>query len=155
MPAPGLTFSFDVTQILYSQIKSINNPMMPNLTQSTGMLGMEDGAGFGWEDMTVYKFGLMYEGVPGWSFRGGYSYGKQPIPDSEVMFNILAPGVIEQHVTLGLSKVVCNNEFSIGFMYALNKEVSGPNPMEAPGQQTIALSMNQWQIDFGYAFSGF
>ena len=155
MPSPGLTFSFDVTQILYSQIKSINNPMMPNLTQSTGMLGMEDGAGFGWEDMTVYKFGLMYEGVPGWSFRGGYSYGKQPIPDSEVMFNILAPGVIEQHITFGLSKVVCNNEFSIGFMYALNKEVSGPNPLEAPGQQTIDLSMNQWQIDFGYAFSGF
>ncbi|MBL7127974.1 MAG: outer membrane protein transport protein [Ignavibacteria bacterium] len=152
-PTQGLTFSFDVTQILYSQIKSINNPMLPNLQNS--QLGNDEGAGFGWKDMTVYKFGLMYEGVPGWSFRGGYSYGKQPIPDSEVMFNILAPGVIEQHITFGLSKVVCNNEFSIGFMYALNKEVSGANPMEAPGQQTIELSMNQWQIDFGYAFSGF
>jgi long-chain fatty acid transport protein len=154
-PTEGLTFSFDVTQILYSQVKSISNPMMPNLTQSTGMLGMDDGAGFGWEDMTVYKFGLMYTGVQEWTFMGGFSYGKQPIPDSEVMFNILAPGVIEQHITLGLSKVVNNNEFSIGFMYALNKEVSGANPMEAPGQQTIDLSMNQWQIDFGYAFSGF
>ena len=152
-PTQGLTFSFDVTQILYSQIKSINNPMLPNL--QTSQLGNDEGAGFGWKDMTVYKFGLMYEGVPGWTFRGGYSYGKQPIPDSEVIFNILAPGVIEQHITFGLSKVVCNNEFSIGFMYALNKEVSGANPLEAPGQQTIELSMNQWQIDFGYAFSGF
>lgn len=152
-PTQGLTFSFDVTQILYSQIKSINNPLLPNL--QTGQLGNDEGAGFGWKDMTVYKFGLMYEGVLGWTFRGGYSYGKQPIPDSEVLFNILAPGVIEQHITFGLSKEVCNNEFSIGFMYALNKEVSGANPLEAPGQQTIELSMNQWQIDFGYAFSGF
>jgi hypothetical protein len=28
-------------------------------------------------------------------------------------------------------------------------------PKETLGQQTIEFSMNQWQIDFGYAFSGF
>jgi len=33
--------------------------------------------------------------------RAGYSHGKQPIPTNETQFNVLAPGVIEDHVTLG------------------------------------------------------
>ena len=39
------------------------------------------------------------------------------------------------------------------FMYALPKEVTGANPLEAPGRQTIGLKMSQWQLEVGYAFS--
>ena len=42
----------------------------------------------------------------GWTWRAGYSYGSQPIPDREVLFNILAPGVEEQHLTFGFSKLI-------------------------------------------------
>ena len=77
----------------------IANPMLPNLM--TAKLGMEGGAGFGWKDMTVVKLGAQWEASHDWTLRLGYATGKQPIPASEVMFNLLAPGVIEQHVTLG------------------------------------------------------
>ena len=146
------TFAIDVQQILYSGVKSINNPMIPNIM--TAPLGADNGAGFGWKDMTIFKFGVMYKGVKDWTFMGGFSYGKQPIPETEVMFNILAPGVIESHLTFGVSKMITKtNELNVAFMYALPKEVTGANPLEAPGSQTIGLKMSQWQLEFGYAFS--
>ena len=45
----------------------------------TSCLGGDNGAGFGWDDMTVYKAGHEVEGGEDWTWRFGYSYGKQPI----------------------------------------------------------------------------
>ena len=152
MPNQELTLMLDVQQILYSQIKSINNPLVPNL--QTSMLGNENGAGFGWEDMTIVKLGAMYKFPQSWTLYGGYSYGKQPIPESEMLFNILAPGVVEHHISLGLSKMFCNSqEVMIALMYAPAGSVKGNNPLDPPSQQTIELKMSQFQIDLGYAFS--
>ena len=98
-PVDSFTFAFDVQQIYYSNTESIGNPMLPNLM--TARLGDDGGAGFGWKDVTAYKFGLQYAASPALTLRAGYAYAKQPIPESEVLFNILAPGVIEQHITVG------------------------------------------------------
>ena len=120
MPCEALTILLDVQQILYSGVNAIANPMdvvnnspaLPNGSPNPNFkpLGDNDGWGFGWEDMTIVKFGLMYNLPEAWTLYGGYSYGKQPIPESEVMFNILAPAVVEHHITLGLSKTI--NEFA-------------------------------------------
>jgi long-chain fatty acid transport protein len=153
LATPDLTFALDVQQILYSGVKSINNPFRPADLQTGKLLGTADGPGFGWEDMTVVKFGVQYEGGNGWAWRGGYSYGKQPIPTSEVLFNILAPGVVEHHITLGASKAISpSNEISLALMTALSKSVTGPNPLEEPGQQTIEIEMNQWELEVGFSF---
>lgn len=149
---PILTVAFDVQQILYSQIKSINNPMLPNLQQAA--LGADKGAGFGWEDMTVIKVGAQLKPMPGLTLRAGYSKGDQPIPDSEVMFNILAPGVIEQHATFGLSKTLLPTlQLHFAFMYAFSNTVTGANPLEAPNQQQIELKMNQIDAEVGVSVS--
>ncbi len=164
MPCEALTILLDVQQILYSGVKSIANPMdvvnnspaLPNGSPNPNFnpLGDDDGWGFGWEDMTIVKFGLMYNLPEAWILYGGYSYGKQPIPESEVMFNILAPAVVEHHITLGLSKTINkSHELMIAFMYAPKGSVVGPNPLEVPNQQTIELNMSQFQIDIGYGFS--
>ena len=164
MPNEELTIMLDVQQILYSGVKSIanpmdlvnNSPMLPNGTPNPEFqqLGTDEGWGFGWEDMTIVKFGLMYELQNAWTLYGGYSYGKQPIPESEVMFNILAPAAVEHHITLGLSKAINkSHEIMVAFMYAPEGSVVGANPLEAPGAQTIELNMSQFQIDIGYAFS--
>jgi len=158
MPCEALTILLDVQQILYSGVNAIANPMdvinnspaNPNFKP----LGDADGWGFGWEDMTIVKFGLMYNFPEAWTLYGGYSYGKQPIPESEVMFNILAPAVVEHHITLGLSKAINkSHEIMIAFMYAPEGSVAGPNPLEIPDQQTIEIKMSQFQIDIGYGFS--
>jgi long-chain fatty acid transport protein len=142
---------FDVQQIMYSDIKSVGNPMLPNLQQSR--LGDANAAGFGWEDMTVFKAGVQFQIAGGWTWRAGYSFGEQPVPKKEVMFNILAPGVIEQHLTLGFSKALSKGKaLDVAIMRAFPKTVSGANPLEAPNQQTIALKMDQWEFGVGFSF---
>lgn len=147
-------FLVDVKQILYSDVKSIANPMLPNLIMAP--LGNEDGAGFGWKNIYVMKFGVMYSGFCGWDLMAGYSIGQNPIKPENVMFNILAPAVVDQHITFGISKDIAkNHEITIAIMYAPENTVVGPNPMEAPNQQTIEIGMKQWQVEVGYAFSSF
>jgi len=154
---PAFTIAADVQQMLYSKVKSVGNPMLPNLQQAP--LGADEGAGFGWKDMTVYKFGLQWALNPQWTLRGGYSYGKQPIPggndpmESQVVFNILAPGVIEQHATFGLTTQLSPKlELNAAITHALSSSVEGVNPLEAitPAEkQTVELKMNQWDFEVG------
>nr|WP_321486150.1 outer membrane protein transport protein [uncultured Draconibacterium sp.] len=154
--ASDFTVMADVKQIMYGDIKSIGNPMS-NLNNAmmgdaTSMLGGDNGAGFGWDNIMVYKLGFNYAGVETWEFRAGLSIGDNPVPSSEVMFNILAPGVIENQIALGLSKEVgkSGNQFHVAFNYAMNNSVEGANPM-AP-QQTIDIEMNQFELELGFSF---
>lgn len=147
----GMGIAFDIQQIRYSEVNSIANSLIPNLQES--QLGNDSGAGFGWEDMLIFKTGAWYMTNGGWMFRGGYSYGGQPIPSSEVLFNILAPGVIEHHLSFGLSKDIgLEKELSVVVTRAFAGSVSGPNPLEVPGQQTIELEMDQWEFGIGFSF---
>ncbi len=147
---PALTAALDVQKIYYSDIDSIGTSMMPNL--ATSLLGKDTGAGFGWDDMTIIKGGVQWVSSDEWTWRAGYSYGKQPISSSEVMFNIIAPGVIKQHITAGCTKKFAGNqEIDVSVMHALANEVSGPNPMDPA--QTITLDMDQWEFSVGYSKS--
>ena len=150
-PAESFTIAFDVQEIYYSQIASIGNPLLPNLMQAP--LGADNGAGFGWRNVTAYKVGLQWAASPSLTLRAGYAYAKQPIPSSEVLFNILAPGVIEQHLTVGASaKVGEKSKVNLAIVRALSHSVTGTNPLEVPGQQTIELKMDQWLFDLGLSF---
>jgi long-chain fatty acid transport protein len=147
-----LTVTADVQRIEYSDVASVGNGLLPNLM--TAPLGTDNGAGFGWKDINVYKVGLQWKANEEWTWRAGYSKGDQPIPESEVLFNILAPGIIEDHFTLGFSKSLnrAPGRFNVALMYAPTKTVKGANPLEVPGGQQIELQMNEYEIEFGYSF---
>ena len=160
--ADDMTFNVDYERIGYSDIDSVANPI-GNLLSScftanpqafpatNGCLGGPDGAGFGWEDMTVYKFGLAWSADDKNTWRFGYSYGEQPIPESEVLFNIMAPGVMEQHFTVGWTSERANgNVMSLALMYAPSKEIAGTSPFDPT--QTIELEMSQLELEFAYRF---
>jgi long-chain fatty acid transport protein len=150
-PTPNVKVAADIQQILYEDVKSIANPLLPNLR--TAQLGDEDGAGFGWKNILVYKAGLEYAGPNPWTWRLGYAYNDQPIPESEVMFNILSPGVSQHHFTMGFSTVLSgNNELSFALMYSHPNSVTGPNTLEVPGQQSLGIKMKQYEITLGYSF---
>lgn len=150
-PTENVEIAVDVQQVLYSGIASVSNPLLPNLGLS--QLGADGGAGFGWKDMTTVKGGVQVRAGAGWTWRAGYSHGGQPIPASEVLFNILAPGVIEQHLTLGFSKLVKGTqEISLALTRAFSKSVTGPNPLEVPGLQSIELKMDQWDFELCWSF---
>ena len=141
----------DYQDIYYSDVKSINNPLLPNL--QTARLGDDGGAGFGWQDMSVWKFGLQYDPENAWAWRFGYSFGDQPIPESEMLFNILAPGVMEDHFTFGLTRQFGESSgLNFSLMYAPEVEIKGPNLLEVPGLQDITLAMSQWDIEISYSW---
>jgi len=112
---PKMTIAFDYQKILFSDVPSIGNPGPTNILYSGTPiydsahhpLGTVDGMGFGWKDMNVYKIGMAYkEAFPALfddklTLRVGYNYGKNPVPDSQLLFSTLAPAIVEKHVTFG------------------------------------------------------
>ena len=159
-PQESFALSFDIEKIWYSDVVSVGNPFInlfscptanPMATDVSYCLGGKNGAGFGWDDMTIYKVGAQWNTSTDWTWRAGFSHGKQPIGESEVMFNILAPGVIEDHLTFGFTRGLSSgDEISMAFMWAFNKKVTGPNPLDPT--QNIEIDMDQWEIEISYGW---
>lgn len=151
--SPKSTLTFDVQQINYSDVAAIANPFSPNIGAS--QLGNADGAGFGWDDMTIYKLGYQWTTSADWTWRAGISQGDQPIASSEVLFNILAPAVMETHITAGFTmKTGSDSEFNFAAMYAPNSSVTGSNPLQgATGpSQDITIEMTQYEVEASWAW---
>ena len=148
---PDHILLLDLQHIRYSEVDSVGNPLLPNL--ATARLGDDDGAGFGWEDVTVVKFGWQWQQDERQAWRAGLSYGEQPIPSSEVLLNIVAPGVQEWHFTFGFSRQLNERLLLSGMaFYSPEKTVRGPNPL-GPGQD-IELRMYQLgaSLSLGWQF---
>jgi long-chain fatty acid transport protein len=150
-PHSRVSLSADAQRILYSTVRSVGNPLLPNLMRAR--LGDAGGPGFGWKDITVARFGAEVSADRLWRLRGGFSTAGQPIPSSEVLFNVLAPGVIQRHVSAGLTRVLPGGRaFHLAVVRAFENSVRGPNPLEAPGRQHIRLKMHQWEFEVGFSF---
>ena len=156
--AGGSVFMLDYQQINYTDVPAVSNGLFPALGLAfmgnpAGLLGAPAGPGFGWEDMSVIKAGYQWGSGAPWTWRLGVSSGDQPIQPTEVFFNILAPGVMEEHFTFGFSrKSGGGGELNFSFTYAPSVSVSGPNPLEVPGLQSIELEMDQLDIEIGYSW---
>ena len=67
------------------------------------------------------------------------------------LFNMMAPGVIEQHLTAGFThRVSSGREYSLSIMYAPKNTIQGPNSFDPT--QSIELDMHQFEIEFGYSW---
>ncbi|AGA32848.1 putative facilitator of salicylate uptake [Thioalkalivibrio nitratireducens DSM 14787] len=144
---PDVTVAFDVQRYLYSDVKSINNPN--DLPIAPGALGGSDGVGFGWKDITAYKLGAQWRVDPDLTLRAGMAYGDQPVPDTQALFNILAPGVTRRHYTVGLSyRLDDRSEISGLFMHAPKERVSGTNPNTGPQTGFIQMDQNEFELTY-------
>ena len=101
--------------------------------------------------MTVYKFGVAWEVADGSTLRFGYSTTDQPIGKDQMTFNILAPGVMEDHWTIGYTGTVSSgNQWNVSFMYAPEVKISGPQNFDP--RQDVQLKMDQFELEFGYSW---
>ncbi len=152
-PDPALTLALDYQQIGYGAVPSVANASRP-----VAPLGAANGPGFGWRDIEVVKLGAAWRMDDRWTLRGGYNRGGNPISAADVSFNILAPGVIKDHLTFGLSYALCKQcQLSLSYMHAPRVDVSGPSlfnglfpaPPMAGGTETIG--MRQHAIGIAYS----
>ncbi len=145
--------ALDLQQINYSEVASLSNPVS-NLRNADGSprpegaFGASDGAGFGWDDMSIVKLGWEISTENDVTWRIGYSHAEQPIDESEVTLNILAPAVIEDHLTFGFTKVSGKHEFNFAAMYAFSNSVKGANAFFP--DQTVEIEMDQYELEVSY-----
>jgi long-chain fatty acid transport protein len=150
---PALTLAFDYQRIQYSGVKSIANPVDNLLTGN--QFGSDNGPGFGWDDVNVYKLGAAYE-IGDWTLRGGYTYVTQPIPQSQTFLNIYAPGVVENHLTLGATWATSKTgELSFNYIHAFENTVNGSGsipPMLGGGNANLTMYQNSFGVAYGWKF---
>lgn len=130
-PNASWTLGADVQTIRYSGVAAVGNSIAPLLQGKP--LGAADGPGFGWRDVTAVKLAVSHRFSDALVLRGGYSHARQPVPAGETFFNILAPGVVEDHLTLGATWSPSRASELSGFIaYAPSKTVNGSGSI-APG----------------------
>ena len=154
----------DYERIFYDDVPSVNNPSSwigycPPPPMGAGQrdycLGGSSGAGFGWQNIDVWKIGVQYELDERWTFRGGYNYSENPIRSQDVTFNILAPGVVRNQWSAGTTyRIDKVSEVTGAFMYAQNNSVTGPSlfiGFGAPPTTTETISMKQYLLGVAYS----
>jgi long-chain fatty acid transport protein len=171
---PKLTIAADVTRILYGDVKSLSNDgptaneffgsflnALANPAANPGSflpngLGKNDGFGFGWDDVTVYKIGVNYALNTSWTLRGGFNYAEVPYDDDQALFNVLAPAVVERHVTAGFTySPNQHNEVTVTYMHAFSNDLDytyeGSGPFTG-FSYTAKNKMYQNAIEASYAY---
>lgn len=157
-PVKNLVIAADVMRINFNKVKSVGNPGpgeysaaglgIPGMTGTQNDLGADAGMGFGWENQTVYKIGIQYGVNNRLQVRAGYNYGRSPIPNNQVTFNLLAPATVEKHYTLGFTYRANDNlEVTGTYLYA------APHSQSACNQNIVdCASFNMHQNMFGLTF---
>ncbi len=143
---PQFKIAFDYQRINYSDVNSVNNPST-NLFQ----LGADNGPGFGWDDIDVFKLGVEYQYSKALTLRAGWNHGDNPISSRDVTFNILAPGVVKDHATLGLTYTLASgNELTVAYMHAFREDVTGTTIFPFGGTEKIEMYQNSLGVQYSW-----
>jgi long-chain fatty acid transport protein len=163
-PAKEFLVAVDFERIYYTDAPSVSNPSsnlgycVPPSFGGPGMtsycLGGSNGAGFGWQNINVWKVGVQYDLNDAWTLRAGYNHSDNPIQPQDVTFNILAPGVVQNQYSVGttwrLDKV---SEITGAFMYAANNSVTGTSlfvPFGLPPATSETIQMKEYLLGLAY-----
>lgn len=160
--SPSVTIMADYKRIFYGDVDAIANPGSTlaacalaggGPSGNSFCLGGANGTGFGWNDVNVFKIGVEWVKDDTWTWRAGFAYNENPIESTDVTFNILAPGVVENHITGGFTYTINErNAFDFAVMFAPDTSVSGPEVTAfgpTPGSN-IEISMYQYAITLGW-----
>ncbi len=163
-PTKAWLIALDFQRIFYDDAPSVNNPsswigFCPPPPMGAGQrnycLGADSGAGFGWQNIDVWKIGVQYQLNAKWTLRGGYNHSDNPIRPEDVTFNILAPGVVKDQWHVGSTyRLDDKSEITGAFMYAQNNSVTGQSLLVgfgAPPTTTETIAMKQYLLGIAYS----
>jgi long-chain fatty acid transport protein len=153
-PTKALTIGLDWQRILYADVPAVGDSV--DVLFAGVPLGAADGPGFGWRNISVVKLGGSYAVTDAVTVRAGVSKSQQPVPASQTFLNILAPGVIETHLTAGASwKLANRNQISVAWLHAFKNTVNGAGsipPAFGGGEANISLEEDSLAISFSHGF---
>jgi long-chain fatty acid transport protein len=147
---PRATLLFDAERIFYGQVSAISNPDFPIVAP----LGANNGPGFGWHDITVEKVGFDFKVSSSLTLRAGYNHSGLPFNSSQTFFNLLAPAVVQEHVTAGATwKLPAGKEVNIAYQHAFKETTNGANSipsMFGGGEANLSMYQNSLGASFGW-----
>ena len=153
---PMLTFGFDFQRVYFNTIPFVGNRQSISLSGGP-LLGAKGSSGFHWKNQNAYKFGVEVKPMDGVKLRAGWNYGKSPIGNTieDITLNLVAPGVVEHHLTLGGDYAFCDGKAEIQFFYmhAFKNSVSGPSVLAQAALPSGTEKMEMYQNSFGLGFS--
>lgn len=143
----AVTVMADYQRIFYSGVPAVSNAF------GSGPLGAPGGSGFGWDDVDVLKLGIEWRQNDKMTWRAGYAHATNPIGAEDVTLGILAPGVVENHFSVGGSyRPNERDSFDFALVYVPEVRVSGPEvtPMGMTPGSSVELWMDQVEVSFGW-----
>lgn len=146
---PATTVAFDVVRTNYSDVPSVSTTFPQN-----AQFGATGGAGFGWQNINTYKLGMSYAYDSSLTLRAGLNHCDQPISDTQTFLNVLAPAVVQNHLSLGATWMLANkSELSVAYVHAFKQTVNGSNSIPgAYGGGNVNLSMTEDSIGVSYGW---
>src|SRR5258708_126131 len=142
-----VAIGLDYERINYSEVASVHNP-----STIRAPLGSAGGPGFGWNSINVYKVGLEYAANDQLIARIGFNHCDNPIGSRDVTFNILAPGVVQDHFTGGFTyQLSGHGELTGMYMHAFAHSVSGPS-LVFGGSEQIHMYQNSYGLAYAHKF---
>ncbi|MGD9916713.1 MAG: OmpP1/FadL family transporter [Paenirhodobacter sp.] len=145
-PRSDLTLLLDYERIFYSDVPAVADPM------TSGALGAKGGAGFGWDDVDVIRIAAEWQQTPDMTWRVGFAHATNPVGTDDVTFNILAPGIVQDHFSFGGTKKLNDRDrLDFAFSYVKKNTVSGPEMTSmGPTGGTVKLKMHQVSASIGW-----
>ena len=147
---PTVVIALDYQHISYSAVPSIGNP-----STNLAALGSANGPGFGWGDVNATKLGIQWQASSALTVRAGINVGDNPVKGRDVTFNILAPGVVTTHYTVGATYALSpTSEITAAYMVAPSNSVSGSSLFNSFGfpAGNESVKMNQQSIGVQYGW---
>jgi len=151
--APNTLLVGDIQQIKYSDVAAIGNS-----SHAQAQFGGKNGPGFGWKDVTVYKLGVKQQVTPQMAVMLGYNQGTNPVKSTDTTVNVLAPGVVEKHLSLGAEwKLTPKSSLIASFVHTFEGETKGANTVPPPGPipldaYNLKMKQNALGVSYSYKF---
>jgi len=154
---PTTTVAFDVVRTNYSDVSAVSNtfnglPTTP--PPSSAYLGSTGGPGFGWQNINTYKLGVSYAYDSSLTLRAGLNHCDQPIPNNQTLLNIVAPAVVQNHLSLGATWMLANkSELSVAYVHAFKQTVNGSGSIPGGlGGGNANLTMTEDSVGISYGW---
>ena len=142
-PVSGIAVMLDWQRIFYSDVAAIGNTELGDIQASP--LGSPAGPGFGWKDMDVFHVGVKWDATDTLTLRTGYSYATDAFNPGEAEFNLISPGIIQHHASVGATyRVTPHWSVDGAYTHAFANTVDGTgNPTFHSGNQPISLKLSE------------
>jgi long-chain fatty acid transport protein len=111
--------------------------------------------GLGWQSVFAVALGAQYQPTDRITLRAGYLYNTNPIPAPLTLFNVQAPGIIQNTLSLGGSYLLTENiTVSLAWMHGFRNAIEG-SIFQIPGSSVRLDAQNDilW-MGFNVRFGG-